>query len=100
MTLPNAIDQMFRENFSPTELASPKEAPFTNIKIKKMTNKVRRVPPLKLSCAEEKNRDFTDVELMSERPDMPSIFSLGNEDQSSIEIKVEPIFEENFKAFK
>ena len=113
VTLPNAIDQIFRERVSTAELASPKEAKFTNTKIKKMTNKVRRVPPLKVSCAEEQNHDLKDV--MSERfqLDMPSIFGLGNEDQSSInrpsisvrrgqysEIYVEPTFEENFKAFK
>ena len=86
VTLPNAINQIFRENFSPAELAAPKEAKFTNSKIKKITNKVRCVPPLKLSCAEEKNRDLKDVEPVSERfpLDMPSIFGLGNEDQSTI----------------
>ena len=86
VTLPNAIDQIFRENFSPAELAAPKEAKFTNIKIKKVTNKVRRVPPLKLICAEQKNRDINDTELMSGRfpIDMPSIFGIGNDDQSTI----------------
>ena len=80
-----------------------------------MTNKVRRVPPLKLVCAEQKNRDINDTEPMSERfpLDMPSIFGIGNEDQSTINRpsvsvrggqnslgSVEPTFEENFKAFK
>ena len=85
LTLPKAIDQIFRENFDQAELKAPKEAKFTNIKIKKMTSKVRRVPPLKLACAESKNRDIPDADPLSSEPfyDVPSIFGMGNEDQST-----------------